>query len=380
MSDDRATTGPRPAGLRTRRRDALLQVLHARRFRESLTLGAQPSIRNSALAGLQAALTVTISASLCLLSPWPHLAGFASLGALAALFGRFAPRRSRTGIVLRCAFWQTLAVFAMSATAWAGWPATAQLVLLAASCGIYLMICFRGRFGAPGPLIFIFAVGASMTDTLSLEQMIERTLATATTGMLAWLICVASEALRHPPTPERPFPKDRKRSLGELSFMAARVAIAAAIVVFASHALGMSHPAWAAMGAVAVMQGSHLHISMHRALQRMAGTAIGAALAWALLLQQPSAWMIIAAIALLQLLTEIVIGLNYGLAQTLVTPMALLMTYLGAPALADAGMAPERVVDTILGAVVGMFIAVALSNAEDRRMLAQHHHSSGLCG
>src|SRR5690606_21353739 len=32
----------------------------------------------------------------------------------------------------------------------------------------------------------------------------------------------------------------------------------------ASHALGFEHPAWAAMGAVAVMQGSHLH-SRHAA-------------------------------------------------------------------------------------------------------------------
>ncbi|MGB6009119.1 FUSC family protein [Castellaniella sp.] len=368
-----------PAALRANRRDALRQVLHARRFEESLRLGTQPSVRNSALAGLQAALATAVSVSLFLLSPWAHLVGFASLGALVALFGRFAPRRSRAGIVLQCAFWQSFAVFAMSATAWLGWPPAAQLTLLAVSCGFYLLLCFRRRFGAPGPLIFIFAVGAAMTDALDLSQVVERTLATAGAALLAWLICVASEALRHPPTPERPFPKDPERSLGELGFMATRVAIAALIVILASHALGASHPAWAAMGAVAVMQGSHLHISMHRALQRMAGTLIGAAMTWLLLIQQPSAWPIIVALMLLQVLTEIVIGANYGLGQALVTPMALLMTYLATPA-ADAAMAPERVVDTILGALVGMVIAVALSSAEDRRALARHHQSSHPCG
>src|SRR5690606_21920567 len=86
--------------------------------------------------------------------------------------------------------------------------------------------------------IFIFTVGAAMTDTLDLAQVVERTLATAIAALAAWLICVASEALRRPPTPDLPFPQDPERSLGELGFMAARAAIAALVVVFASHGLG----------------------------------------------------------------------------------------------------------------------------------------------
>ncbi|MGE4450830.1 FUSC family protein [Castellaniella sp.] len=379
MAETPMPRDPGNSNLPMRRRDAVRHLLHARRFEESVKLGTPPPVRNSALAGLQAALATALCVPLFLLSPWAHLVGFASLGALVALFGRFAPRRSRTGIVLQCAFWQTFGVFAMSATAWLGWPRAAQLALLAASCGFYLLISFRNRFGAPGPLIFIFAVGASMTDTLDLAQVAERSLATAIAAALAWLICVASETLRHPPTPERPFPRDPERSPSELRFMAARVAIATLIVVFASHALGLSHPAWAAMGAVAVMQGSHLHVSMHRALQRMAGTMVGAAFAWLLLVQQPSAWLILAVLALLQILTEIVIGVNYGLAQVLVTPMALLMTHLAAPAAAGAALAPERVADTLLGALIGIVIAVALSSIEDRRMLA-HHHQARLPG
>ena len=159
----RCRTCPAHAALPTRRRDAVRHLLHTHRFRESFRLGTPPPVRNSALAGLQAALATALCVPLFLCSPWAHLVGFASLGALVALFGRFAPRRSRTGIVLQCAFWQTFAVFAMSATAWLDWPPAAQLVLLAASCGFYLLICFRHRFGAPGPLLFIFAVGAAMT-------------------------------------------------------------------------------------------------------------------------------------------------------------------------------------------------------------------------
>lgn len=360
--------------LPTSRLDAVRHLLHTRRLEESLALGTQPSLRNSALAGLQAAIAAAVCISFIGLSPWAHLVGFASLGSLVALFGRFAPKHSRTGIVLQCAFWQTFAVFAMSAAAWLGWPQAAKLALLALSCGFFLLVCFKGKFGAPGPLIFIFAVGASMADALSLDQVIERTLVTAAAALFAWLVCVASEMLRHHPSADRRFPSEPEWPLRQLAFMSVRIAIAALIVIFLSHSLGMAHPAWAAMGAVAVMQGQHLHTSMHRALQRMAGTVVGAALAWLLLAQQPSVWLIVAVLVVLQFATEIVIGINYGIGQALVTPMALLMTHLASPATAVAAMVPERVLDTLLGALVGLMIAVVLSNIEDRRHLAHHHH------
>ncbi|MCB5362348.1 FUSC family protein [Pusillimonas sp. CC-YST705] len=137
----------------------------------------------------------------------------------------------------------------------------------------------------------------------------------------------------------------------------------------------MSHPAWAAMGAVAVLQASQLHINMHRAVQRMAGTVLGAALAWVLLVQNPSIWSIVTVLVALQFLTEIVIGINYALGQVLITPMALLMTYLAVPTAAGMAMVAERVVDTVLGAIVGMLIAVLLSRMKERRTLALHHGS-----
>lgn len=73
--------------------------------------------------------------------------------------------------------------------------------------------------------------------------------------------------------------------------------------------------------------------------------------------------------------TEVVIGANYGLAQILVTPMALLMTYLASPHTADIGMVPERVLDTLIGALIGMVFAVLCSTLEDRTHLAHHHAS-----
>lgn len=93
MTSDRTTSEVEPQG--TSRRDVARHLLHPEQFRDSIALSRQPSIRNATLAGVQAGITAAIALPLFLLSPWSHLIGFASLGALVALFGRFAPARSR---------------------------------------------------------------------------------------------------------------------------------------------------------------------------------------------------------------------------------------------------------------------------------------------
>lgn len=359
-----------------RRLDAARHLLHPRQLKDSMALSAQPSLHNATLAGLQAAVTAAIALPLFYLSPWSHLIGFASLGALVALFGRFAPSRRRIRILLQCGLWQVLAVFTMSAAAWLGTPMTVQLLLLAIACGLFLFVCVTGRFGAPGPLIFVFAAGASLSAGLELREVVERTAATAIVAALAWIVCIATELFRQHSSPEHRFPVEPLRPLDHRLVAAGRSTLGAGIAIFLSHMFGANHPAWAAMGALAVMQGTHLHISMNRALQRMAGTVVGGLMAWLLLIQDPSVWTVISVLVGLQLLTEMVIGINYAFGQILVTPMALLMTYLGAAQTVGAEIVPERVLDTFLGAAVGISIAVIFSTIDDRRYLAKLRRTS----
>lgn len=352
------------------RADVARRLLQPHRLRSSIALSRQPSLRNAALAGLQAAVTMAIALPLVQLSPWPHLIGFAALGALVALFGRFAPRRRRNRIVLFCGLWQVGAVLVMSAASWLGLPHAMSLALLSLSCGVFFFAATTGQFGPPGALIFAFAAGASLGPVGSGREVVERVAATASVAALAWGICAATEFFRHTPTPERPLPTEPLRPASHRLIAAVRIAFGAAIAVFAAHAVGAAHPAWAAMGAVAVMQGAHLHISMDRALQRMAGTVAGAVLAWLILAQVPSLWTVIAVLAALQFAIEVIIGANYALGQILVTPMALLASYLAAPHAAGVAMVPERIVDTMLGVGIGLIVAILCSTLDDRIHLA----------
>lgn len=354
----------------TRRRDAARHLLKPHQLRESMTVTVQPSIRNASLAGLQAALTAAIALPLIHVSPWPDLIGFAALGALVALFGRFTPQAGRGRILALCALSQTLAVLTMSAAVWLGLPLYGQFILLALGCGVFFFVAITGQFGPPGALIFVFAASAAIGLPVSWQDIIERTAATAIVAALAWLVCTVTEFLRQHATDDAPFPVEPVRPTSHRLIAAARMTLGALIAIFAAHAIGAEHAAWAAMGTMAVMQGAHLHISMNRALQRMAGTIVGACLVWLILIQEPSVWTVIGVLVVLQFTTEVIIGMNYALGQILVTPMALLMSYIVAPSADSTAMAPERVIDTVLGVAIGIILAVIFSTLDDRTHLA----------
>ena len=133
-----------------------------------------------------------------------------------------------------------------------------------------------------------------------------------------------------------------------------------------------SHPAWASIGAIAILQGVHLPGTIHRAWQRTLGTIIGAFIAWVILSAHPSFWQILLVVAIFQFITEIIIGYNYALGQIAITPMALLMTALSGHAGATE-MAVSRIYDTALGALVGIVFALVLSSLDERVHLARHH-------
>ncbi|WP_370677285.1 FUSC family protein [Pleomorphomonas sp. PLEO] len=349
---------------------ALTQVLRPHQVRASLVLGKQPSLRISALAGLQAAAAGAVALPIFYVSPWPQLIGFAALGAMVALFGRFSAANRRGRILLWCALCQSLAVFVMSAVAWTGMALPAQLALLSLGCGVFFFAVVSGGFGPPGALIFTFAAGAAMAPPDGFHEVLGRTAATGAVAILAWGICAASEALRRH-SPEAPaLPVDQLRPLGHRLIAALRIVVGAGIAIFASHALGVAHPVWAAMGTIAVMQGAYLHINMHRALQRMVGTVVGAAFAWVFLQFSPSPWAVMAGVVVLQFVAEVIIGTNYGLGQIAVTPMALLMVHLASLGAAGPEMAAERVIDTLLGAAVGIVIAIVFSTLDERHYLA----------
>src|SRR3546814_12509901 len=98
-------------------------------YRESLALASPPSVRNAVIAGMQAALSVLLALATIHLSPWPELVGFPALGALAALFGRYASLQRLRRSVLICGAILTTAVF-LPLLFWLACPPPVALVVL----------------------------------------------------------------------------------------------------------------------------------------------------------------------------------------------------------------------------------------------------------
>lgn len=355
-----------------RRHQALLQLFSHRQLRDSLSLAPQPSLRIALVAALQAALAVLVALAVARLSPWPQLVGYPALGALAALFGRFAPVEKRMRIVVVCAALLALAVFIPSLASLAGAPPWAMMVVLALIAGGSTLVVSRWQLGGPGAVILVFAAGASLAPVATWGALGGRTLGTVAGGIVACLVCGATDWMRRAELPRIQMPAAAVPSLRAGWMAAGRITAGAGLSAAIAHALGWHHPAWAAIGATAVMQGAHLHITMNRALQRMAGTVVGAVVVGLILAQEPSFWWVAVCVVAFQFVTEIIIGYNYALGQITVTPMALLMTHLASPA-ASVGMPQERVMDTILGAALGIVFAVVFSSMDDRVHLRKLH-------
>ena len=359
----------------------LMQTLAPARLRESLSLNRPPSIRNATIAGMQATIAVVVSAIALHYSPWSHMAGFAALGGMAALFGRFASPAKRRSMVFTAGCMLTAPVAILSFMALLGIEPVGMLLLLSVIAGLLAAVAHRTQIGAPGAVIFVFAASAAITPIDSGAAWAERVLATAAGAAAAMIVCLLTDHLRDldvrlpaPPSIASANSASKQPPLtpGYAPQFAVRVAACAAISSLIAYAMDWSHPAWASIGAIAILQGVHLPGTIHRAWQRTLGTIIGAFIAWVILSAHPSFWQILLVVAIFQFITEIIIGYNYALGQIAITPMALLMTALSGHAGATE-MAVSRIYDTALGALVGIVFALVLSSLDERLHLARHH-------
>lgn len=159
---------------------------------------------------------------------------------------------------------------------------------------------------------------------------------------------------------------------GPLWPAATRVALGAlaagAAAGLLTHFTGLAHPYWAAVSAVAVLQAASLRLSFQRALQRAGGTVAGLLIAGGAVAIPGGPWVLVAAIVVAQVIAELLVIRNYGLAMLAVTPLALLVGELGrkSPPLDLIG---DRLVQTILGCVLGLAAAAVVSNRAATRHL-----------
>ncbi|MFE7513291.1 FUSC family protein [Streptomyces sp. NPDC057540] len=121
--------------------------------------------------------------------------------------------------------------------------------------------------------------------------------------------------------------------------------------------LGLGHGYWAAISAAAVLHSVNVRTAAQRAVQRTLGTVAGLLLALGVLALGPEPVTLVLVIVLFEFLLEYVVARNYGLGVVFLTPLALLMTDLAAPAPAGA-LVQDRALSSVLGVAVALGCAL----------------------
>jgi uncharacterized membrane protein YccC len=137
---------------------------------------------------------------------------------------------------------------------------------------------------------------------------------------------------------------------------AVRFCVITIIAAVIAYQLELTRPYWVPLSCVAVISGSTIIATYHRAIQRGLGTAFGIIIASLILAAHPSGYIIALFILLLTFITELFIVKNYGLAALFFTPNALLMAESTShQAFSFSYFASARLMDVLIGIVIGLF-------------------------
>ncbi len=130
------------------------------------------------------------------------------------------------------------------------------------------------------------------------------------------------------------------------------VTIIAAIIAYQFE---LTRSYWVPLSCVAVLSGSTIVTTYHRAIQRGFGTILGILIASLILATHPSGYILVFLILLLTFITELFIVKNYGLAALFFTPNALLMAESTShDSFSFSYFASARLIDVLVGIVIGL--------------------------
>ncbi|MFD1674593.1 FUSC family protein [Alicyclobacillus fodiniaquatilis] len=148
-----------------------------------------------------------------------------------------------------------------------------------------------------------------------------------------------------------------------------RIAIGIFVATLIAYALGDDRPYWVPLGCAAVLLGTHVMATIHRAIQRAIGTSIGIILTGWIFSLHPSFLVLAVLCLVLQTVVELFVVRNYGLAVIFITPLALIVAMTANTGMTPLELVHARLVDNILGCCVGLAMGLLLwRRAASRRL------------
>ena len=234
------------------------------------------------------------------------------------------------------------------------------------------MVCRFYLVGPPGSLFFIMAAAIGAYSPIAAMQ-VPLLVGLLTMGcLLACLIAFfySIHILRlQAPQPVAPLPP---ASFDFVIFDSVVIGSFVGISLALAQLFQLERPYWVPVSCLAVIQGASLRAVWNKQVQRIFGTGIGLLLTWALLLLPLDKWSVALMMIALTFTVETLVVRHYGLAAIFITPMTIFLaeaTRLGHGS-ADA-MLRARLLDTVLGSVVGLVGGVCLHSPRFRELLGR---------
>lgn len=298
------------------------------------------------------------------------LAIFASFAAFTGIYGRGQAHRKRVSIQLRAGSLMLFVIllaslFARAAQA-VGLPDSAvtwlRVVATTAVAGACALVSAEWRLRPAGSLfhIFAFAAIASVPHQPPLWECLVVAVLTAAGGMAIGVSSRVVPGRRGPWTmdPHIWLTADERRiALRDAGGYVVAAGIAGTVATLVGASLGFGHNYWAMVAAVVPLVGHTTRHRLSRGIQRIVGTFLGLFILAGILLLHPTAWQLVIVIAACQFGAEMFIARQYVIAQMFVTPLALTSTLLAAP-VAPEHLLRDRIVDTLIGASIGICVVV----------------------
>ena len=271
---------------------------------------------------------------------------YAAFGAFASLYGRNHVHLSRAVMQLSAGLALTVSVVLGVVAAAAPGRAWVSVVGAAAVAAAGAAVATWQDWHPPGPLFLVFGFGAVSSVPHQLADVPVAAAVAGASALFAVLVGNVGAFVRG-----RRTQPTRLRPVGP--GMPLLCAVAVLVAGGTATLLGIGHPYWAMVAAVAPLSAPGRSAQLVRAAHRVLGTLLGMVTAAVLLAPGLDPVPTVLVVVVLQVLTELLVGRNYALALLFITPMALLMGQVVAPRPAGP-LLYDRLVETVVGAAVGV--------------------------
>lgn len=305
--------------------------------------------------GLQAAVGMAMPIAVMTALGHPTLGYIAGSGAFTVLFAGAAPVVERARVLPFVAAGLIVCASLGALAAPSFWLVSVGIIVIALAAAV---LSFGFRLGPPGPLFFVlvFGLSAQVVAHAAIAPLLYIG-AIASGCLFSYLVALSPLVIRRvrarTPRPLRqllpgPAFDDASRML------LVRVALVTVLGVVIGSVVDPGRSYWIVGAGIAVIGvAADRRAAFSRGIHRMLGTVLGVGVYALLALLHPGGIWIALLLGLMQFTVELVVVRHYALALTIITPLVLLLTGAATGQIGSMDVALERVVDTVVGAVLG---------------------------